>query len=316
MNESINGFDETKLSSLVELLRTRARLHSERVAYIFLKDGEIEKEKFTYGQLDKKARTIAADLQEKKVVPGDRALLLYPPGLEYVAAFMGCLYAGVTAVPVYPPHPARLERSLSRLKSIVQSAKPKVALTIGPILELADALFRTDPDFGKMEWAATDRMEETFAEKWQNPSVKRDDLAFLQYTSGSTGKPKGVMVSHGNLLDNEAMIQSIFHLEEKSTIVSWLPLYHDMGLIGNVLYSMYVGTPCILISPIDFLKKPLRWLQAISKYRAILSGGPNFGYELCVRKTSPEERAKLDLSCWRVAFNGAEPLRHFTLERF
>ena len=153
--------------------------------------------------------------------------------------------------------------------------------------------------------------------KWQEPAlVSPDTLAFLQYTSGSTGKPKGVMVTHGNLLHNEQMIQKAFGHTSQSGVVGWLPLFHDMGLIGNVLQPLYLGIPCILMSPIAFLQKPVRWLQAISRYKATTSGGPNFAYDLCVQKITPQQLQSLDLSSWEVAFNGAEPVRAQTLERF
>src|SRR5262249_15928002 len=159
----------------------------------------------------------------------------------------------------------------------------------------------------QIKWLATDKLSSDAADAWKAPNINKDTLAFLQYTSGSTAMPRGVMVSHGNLLSNEKMIQKAFHQSEESIIVSWLPLYHDMGLIGGAMERVYLGTWCILMSPVAFLKKPLRWLQAISKYKATTSGGPNFAYDLCVRKITPEERATLDLSSWRTAFNGAEP---------
>ncbi|QTA91519.1 type I polyketide synthase [Desulfonema magnum] len=306
----------SEFSNLTDILRYRAVHQPEKISYIFLKNGETEEARLTYEELERKVRSIAALLQSSGVAAGERALLLYPPGLDYVAAFFGCLYAGVIAVPVYPPHPAKPERTMPRLRGIVKSARPYVSLTTTPILGMIESSFSQDPDFGKMRWLATDNITHDLASDWQEPKLSSDTLAFLQYTSGSTGNPKGVMVSHGNLMHNERMLQEAFKLTEDSTIVVWLPLYHDMGLIGNVLYALYIGTPCVLMSPAAFLQKPFRWLQAISRYNAAFSGGPNFAYDLCTRKITPEQRKNLDLSCWESAFNGAEPVRADTLERF
>ncbi|MEW6737400.1 MAG: condensation domain-containing protein, partial [Acidobacteriota bacterium] len=293
----------------------RAETQPEQLAYIFLQDGEKEERRLTYHELDRQARAIAALLQSYHA-RGERALLLYPPGLEFIAAFFGCLYSGVIAVPVYPPDPARLNRTLPRLMAIANDAKPIIALTTSEILSLVEYLFSGESEVQAIRWLATDNIELALAEQWQRPEIDISTLAFLQYTSGSTALPKGVMISHGNLMQNELMIQQAFQLNESSIGVGWLPLYHDMGLIGNVIQPLYAGFPCVLMSPLDFLQRPLRWLQAISQYRATSSGGPNFAYDLCVRKITPEQRASLDLSCWRLAFNGAEPVRPETLEQF
>jgi acyl-CoA synthetase (AMP-forming)/AMP-acid ligase II len=301
--------------TLIELLRRRALGQPDELAYTFLVDGETKEVHLTYEEVDRQARAIGALLQSL-VKTGERALLLYPSGLEYVAAFLGCLYAGVVAVPVYPPDPVRLERTLPRFRAIANDARPSVALTTSPILSMVESLFTMEPDFQAMHWLATDNLDDDLAAEWRDPEVNSDSLAFLQYTSGSTAAPKGVMVSHGNILHNERTIQQAFGHTEKSTVFGWLPLYHDMGLIGNVLQPLYIGARCILMSPLDFLQRPFRWLQAISRYQARTSGGPNFAYDLCVRKITPEQRATLDLSSWEVAYNGAEPIRRETLERF
>jgi acyl-CoA synthetase (AMP-forming)/AMP-acid ligase II len=217
----------------------------------------------TYAALDGRARSIAALLQ-RVAGRGDRVLLLYPPGLEYVAAFLGCLYAAVVAVPVYPPNP-RLERTLSRLLAIVRDADPTIVLTTSSILSIAEPLAAQDAAFARARWLATGAVHDAQAEQWHEPAIDRDTLAFLQYTSGSTTTPRGVMVSHGNLMHNEAVIQRVAALTADSVAVSWLPLYHDMGLIGCVLQPLYTGFPCTLMSPVDFLQKPFRWLQAITR---------------------------------------------------
>ena len=299
-------------STLVDILRWRAAHQADGLAYVFLEDGEEERERFTYAELDLKARTIAAHLQRMQCT-GERALLLYPAGLEYVAAFLGCLYAGVIAVPAYPP---RNNRSLQRIDAIVSDAEAKFTLTHSQILSNIKRKFADDPVLADMTIVATDELSSSDTDQWEPVTVTPDTLAFLQYTSGSTGTPKGVMVSHRNLVHNEQQIKHAFGTSEDSVVVGWLPLYHDMGLIGNVLNPLYVGYPCYLMAPIAFLQKPLRWLQAISKYKATISGGPNFAYDLCVRKISPQERDELDLSNWKLAFNGAEPVNSKTLERF
>ncbi|MFZ0751680.1 MAG: amino acid adenylation domain-containing protein, partial [Pyrinomonadaceae bacterium] len=298
--------------NLIELLQRRAQQQPLEKAYTFLSDGESEEITLTYEQVDRRARAVAARLQSMNAC-GERVLLLYPPGLEYISAFWGCLYAGAVAVPAYPP---RQNRSLLRLQSVAADAQSTLALTTSLLLSKVDALTSQCAELKKLRWLATETIPDEMAQLWRRPSIGSDDLAFLQYTSGSTSTPKGVMVTHGNLLTNERMIQEVFHQTQQSIIVGWLPLYHDMGLIGNVLQPIYVGGQCILMSPIAFLQNPFRWLSAISRYRATTSGGPNFAYELCVRKIRSEQRELLDLSSWEVAFNGAEPVRAATMTAF
>ncbi len=300
------------VQTLTDLLRWRASNQPEVRAYTFLEDGESQETRWTYGELDRRARAIGAALQEHKGA-GERALLLYPPGLDYIAAFFGSLYAGVAAVPAYPP--VQLQ-AVTRILSILQDAKPRFALTTREILESVNALAETYPVLRDIRWIATDGLEEGLEDGWKRPAITGDSLAFLQYTSGSTSAPKGVMVLHRNLMANEAMIQQGFGHDERLTICGWLPLYHDMGLIGIVLQPMYLGAHGVVMSPWAFLQRPIRWLSAITKYRATTSGGPNFAYALCTRKVKPEQLASLDLSSWQVAFNGAEPVRADTLSQF
>lgn len=304
--------DTLHKSNLVDLLRYRALLQPERTVYTFLQDGEKESGSLTYQELDRLSRAIATQLQSLGAT-GKRALLLYPPGLEFITAFFGCLYAGVVAVPAYLPRP---NQSMSRLKAIVVDAQATVALTTISFLTNTEHRLAQNPDLVPIHWLATDNIASDLASEWQEPTVSSETLAFLQYTSGSTGMPKGVMVSHGNLLHNLALIHKCFEHTPNSRGVIWLPLYHDMGLIGGVLQPIYGGFPVTLMSPVDFLQKPVRWLMAISRYKATTSGGPNFAYDLCVRKITPEQCASLDLSSWEVAFNGAETIRAKTLERF
>ena len=298
--------------TVVDLLRARASEQPHRRAYIFLSDGETEEASLTYSELDLRGRAIAAWLQSR-VEPGDRALLLYPPGLDYVAAFLGCLYAGVVAVPAYPPSTGKLNQGMQRFVAIARDAAPAAALTTSEILRRVKA---AGDQPVSVPWNATDELDAELAAEWVEPDINPSTIAFLQYTSGSTSTPKGVMVSHENILTNERMIQTACEHTQDSTFVGWLPLYHDMGLIGNVLQPLYIGSLCVLMSPLAFLQKPIRWLKAITQFKGATSGGPNFAYDLCVRKTRPEERAGLDLSSWTTAFNGAEPIRLDTLDRF
>lgn len=298
-------------ASLVDLLVHRATYQPDHPAYIFLIDGDEQEASLTYRELDRRARAIAAQLQQI-VKLGDRVLLLYPPGLDYIAGFFGCQYAGAVAVPLYPP---RLNRNMHRVQSVAADSQATVALTVASVASKKGRLLEETPSL-KLDWLSTDQIEDGLADSWRRPHLDGDTLSFLQYTSGSTSAPKGVMVSHGNLLHNEGMIKRIFRQTEQSVIVSWLPLHHDMGLIGGVLQPLYAGTRCILMLPTAFLQRPISWLRAISRYRASTSGGPNFAYDLCVRKIGQTERETLDLSTWSVAFNGAEPIRADTLRSF
>ena len=303
-------------TTLVDLLCQRAERQADDRAYTFLVDGDSEEVHLTYSELDRQARAIGAWLVSQNL-KGQRALLLYPPGLDFIAAFFGCQYAEVVAVPVYPP---RLDRAPSRIQAIAADAGATVALTIDMVLEWARPLIDQTPDLKELRWLSTDGIahaaDQGSERQWQRPQITGDTLAFLQYTSGSTGTPKGVMLSHSNLLHNSAAIAYAFEHTRSAVGVFWLPSYHDMGLVGGILQPLYLGRPNILMSPVAFVQKPFRWLQAISRYRGTTSGGPNFAFDLCVRKITPKERATLDLSSWTVAFCGAEPVRAGTLERF
>ncbi len=304
------------LTTLVDLLRQRAECQADDRAYTFLVDGESEEAHLTYGELDRQARAIGAWLTSQGL-KGQRALLLYPPGLDFIATFFGCQYAEVVAVPVYPP---RMNRGPARIQAIAADAGATVALTTDAVLERVRPLIDQTSDLKGLRWLSTDQAahgaDQGYERQWQPPRITGDTLAFLQYTSGSTGTPKGVMLSHSNLLHNSALIAYAFEHTRSASGVFWLPSYHDMGLVGGILQPLYVGRPNILMSPVAFLQKPLRWLQAISRYGGTTSGGPNFAFDLCVRKITPNQRATLDLSGWTVAFTGAEPVRADTLEQF
>jgi len=336
-------------STLVELLRWRAITKPNERAFTFLLDGSKKELRLTYADLDRKARAFGAMLQ-KRGLKGERALLLYPPGMDYIIAFFGCLYAGVIAVPAYPPDPNRLNRTLPRLQAIVRDANATVALTNDSIMYMIRILklgsrfsdsmeklpflrkFRTTMNFfaasksgvadanelGDLLWISSDDVLDHFADNWHEPDITSDTIAFLQYTSGSTGMPKGVILNHANLLANSADIYTSFGYSDNTEGVIWLPIYHDMGLIGGIIQPIYGGMATTLLSPIHFLQKPLRWLEAISRVKGknVVSGGPNFAYDLCVKKVTPKHLQTLDLSNWSVAFSGAEPVRYETVERF
>ena len=304
--------EEVAFSTLVELVRERAAEFPDHIVYTYLADGEDKEEHLTFAQLDQRAKEVAAVLQAKGK-SGDRAMLLYPSSLDYIIAFFGCLYAGVIAVPAYPPHP---KKPMHRLVSILQNAEPTMVLTNKDLFHKLEARRTGDLDFSGLTWVATD--EENFAAglEWTEPDIDANSLAFLQYTSGSTSAPKGVMLTHGNLLHNLSCIQVAFEVRYKMNMLTWLPPFHDMGLIGALMMPITRVAHCVMMAPFDFLQKPLRLLKAASKYKAHGFGGPNFAYDLMASKVKPEQMADLDLSQWEVAYNGAEPVRMETLRRF
>ena len=301
--------------SLVQALAQRAAQTPDRIALRFLADDPREQAVLSYRDLDLRARTIAAALQQRAEF-GDRAVLLFPSGPDYVAAFFGCLYAGVIAVPAYPPESSRRHHQ-ERLLSIIDDAEPRLLLTVEALCDSLQGLEALAGDAAP-ELLAVDPLAPALADQWRQPQLAGNDIAFLQYTSGSTALPKGVQVSHGNLVANEQLIRHGFgiDLNPDDVIVSWLPLYHDMGLIGGLLQPIFSGVPCVLMSPGYFLARPQRWLQAISEYGGTISGGPDFAYRLCSERVSEAALAGLDLSRWRVAYSGSEPIRQDSLETF
>lgn len=244
-------------STLVEILHWRAQHQPENQAYTFLVDGDTEEVSITYKQLHKQVKAIAIKLLSAGQT-GDRALLLYPPGPEFIKAYLGCLYSGIVAVPIYPPHPARLEKTMPKVMAVINDAKPSIALTTSSILDKIANSFMQKPDINIMRWLSTGEVVEDLAEKWQEREIRRDGIAFLQYTSGSTSRPRGVMVSHDNLMYNLNLIQRYYEHSQDSHGVIWLPPYHDMGLIGGILQPLYSGFPVTLMSPISFLQRPYR----------------------------------------------------------
>ncbi len=303
--------------SFVALLRHRATTQSQQTGYLFLRDNNPEKdlEPLSYAQLDQKARAIAAALQTAGE-PGQRVLLLHQPGLHFITGFFGCLYAGAIAVTTYPVHRGRLKQALPKICDLLKDAECSTILTTVEMAEGFSAAW-SDVIGGRCPLViASDTIGANDAEKWHAPAVGRDSVAFLQYTSGSTSSPRGVAVTHGNMLHNSELIARGFESDSRSMGISWLPPYHDMGLIGGVIKPLFVGFPVVILSPYAFLQQPYRWLQTITKVRATVTGGPNFAYDLCIRKVTREQRNTLDLSSWKIAFNGAEPIHPETMERF
>ncbi|EGJ32724.1 MULTISPECIES: fatty acyl-AMP ligase [Moorena] len=308
--------NEQEFSTLIDLLQYRSHYQSARKAYSFLQNGEKEVNSLSYKELDEKARAIAVELQ-KQVDRNERALLLYPQGLEFIAALFGCLYAGVVAIPAPPPDPIRLKRTLPRLEAIVFDAQASVILTdFSKYSQLKESTSQLSSEFQSIKWIVSDKIPISLSQKWQKPDLNGDTLAYLQYTSGSTSTPKGVMLTHKNLIHHCSYIKEAWGYTSDSIATTWVPHFHDYGLVDGLIQPLYSGIPCYVMSPIAFYMRPIRWLQTISRYRVTHSQGPNFAYEHCLRRTTAEQRANLDLSSWRTASNGAEPVRQETVENF
>ncbi len=299
-------------SNLVSLLQYRAEKQGDMTAYVFLTDGETREKKITYGQLDRKARAIAATLQNEFPFV-EKALLIYPSGLEFLCAFFGCLYAGTIATLAYTPKP---NRSSGRLSGIVRNSKASVALTTKKMMQKFQRSGGFKWELASLKWVTSETIDRGYSNYWQEPSVSGQSLALIQYTSGSSGFPKGVMVTHKNLFHNSAFIRKRCRHTTESRHLSWLPHYHDMGLMGAIVEPMYVGFPAYFMSPGHFIQKPFRWVENISRLRITTSGGPNFAYDLCTQKIRHEQCNGLDLRSWDLAYNGAEPIRSESLERF
>jgi 8-amino-7-oxononanoate synthase len=311
--------NETKephcLSTIIEVLHWRAERQPDRIAYTYLVDGEEEEQHLTYGELDQQARAIAERLDKLKNEHNGScsAVLMYQPGLEFIVAFCGCLYAGIIAVPLYPPKP---NRSIAHLKAVVRDAEPFIALTSSSESARLSQILSNEVDLHTLPLFATDTVGKNEHSEWQPKNVGANDLALLQYTSGSTADPKGVMVLHRNIMANERAIQIGCNADESLVTVSWLPMFHDMGLFAGTLLSLYTGGKSVLMAPISFLERPLRWLEAVMRHKGSCIIGPNFGYELCVTAGSQGTDLNLDLSSLHMAWNGAEPVRAEVMDKF
>ena len=300
-------------TTLLDKLSNRAEVSPSKICYTFLKSGEEESVSLTYHQLDQEARKIASNLQTY-INPGDRVLMSYPPGMEFITAFFGCLYAGALAVPAYPP---RLKRDHSRLLAMAIDSGSKVVCGVSASIQRTHELCRSEGIEHVQTWMATDEIDIPDSEfSYKRVETNGDSIAYLQYTSGSTASPRGVMVTHANVMHNLSALKKDFVVDENSVFVSWLPHFHDMGLVYGLLLPFYAGVPCYFMSPMAFVQRPCRWLNAMTTYQATHSAGPNFSYDLCVDRVSDQQKCGLDLSHWKVALNGAEPVRKDTLARF
>jgi amino acid adenylation domain-containing protein len=308
----LNQFAFARQPTLVHHLRASASTDPARRIFQFIKDDGVGVS-FDYAQLDRDARRLAVWLGSL-AAEGDRVILMHAPGAAYVQALLGCFYAGLVAVPAYPPHP---NRSMERLRSLVTDAQARLALTTDATLKRLWPQIQGDEVFAGLSWVPTDLLPESVSiDDWREPDIRDDSLALLQYTSGSTAAPKGVMITHGHFRNNVQAMALALEATRDDRMVTWLPPYHDMGLVGGVLAPLFLGLDTVVLTPGSFLQRPLRWLSAIAEHRATISGAPNFGYELCARRIGVEQRQKLDLSTWRVAFCGAERVRAGTLQRF
>jgi acyl-CoA synthetase (AMP-forming)/AMP-acid ligase II len=303
------------METLVDLLRERAAAHGDRLAFVFLEDGSLETDRITYGQLDERARAVAAILQEIAAA-GQRALLIYPAGLDFLIGLFGCLYAGLIAIPTPPPEASRLKRTGPRLRSIAGDARADLVLTTSTIRSLFEQSDQSVFSAGDPRWLATETVDLARKDAWVAPALGSHDLAYLQYTSGSTAEPKGVMIAHQTLLFYAAQLQTVCAYTPDSVTVSWLPNFHDYGLVQALIEPLYSATPSYLMSPFAFVKRPSSWLYAITRYRATHSQAPNFAYDLCARRITSEQCRGLDLSSWRAAGNAAELINPKVLDAF
>ena len=310
MSTIFAGPNQDTCSTLIEVLRGHSAGHCDRAVYHWLSDGETEVITMTYGQLDRHARAMAGRLQRMGMT-GHRAMLCYGPGLDFITSFLGCLYAGVIAVPAFPPHS---RKDITRLEAIVRDCSPSLVLTTARHVSAAEKLFAGTEQAHLC--LATDNLDCEDPDEWSDAGLKGTDLAYLQYTSGSTATPRGVMISHANVIANLDYIDRSGGFDSRSVSVSWLPHFHDMGLIYGFLQPIYSRFPVYLFSPAAFIQQPLRWLQAISRYRGTHTGGPNFAYDFCCERVTQEQLETLDLRSWQIAFNGSEPVHRETLERF
>jgi acyl-CoA synthetase (AMP-forming)/AMP-acid ligase II/acyl carrier protein len=304
------GCDDAR--SITEILRRRASSDPSAVAYRFLPENGSDDLDLTYADLDARARAIGGWLQSRGCA-GQPVPLIFLPGLDYIAAFYGALYCGAIAVPLNPPGSAD---PAARVESVLKDTGCRIVLTSDELLSRIDRLLNRGGGYGDIEFATVQSIATAPPRPWSDPGTASGSLAFLQYTSGSTASPKGVEVRHDNLLHNLDLIVRVSGLDSTSVGVSWLPHYHDMGLIGGILVPVYAGFPVALMAPASFVARPIRWLNAISRFKATVSGAPNFAYEHCIRNVKAEELQAVDLSRWRVAYCGAEPVRADTLDRF
>ncbi|WP_280234309.1 fatty acyl-AMP ligase [Nocardia cyriacigeorgica] len=300
-----------RTQTLGESISHRAADSADRTAFTFLPDGENESHSWTFAELERRARALAERLAAS-VAPGERALILAPDAPDFVLAFFACQFAGVVAVPVYPPFPLSSDRRIATLRTIARDSGARIVLTGAPE-QIRDLLVPLAPELSALTWIGVDAGDDT---DFEPVAVRGADISFLQYTSGSTSAPKGVVVTHEALMYNQELISRAMGYHRDARVVGWLPLFHDMGLMGTVVPAVYTGCSTVLMPPLQFVQRPVRWLRAVTEYSATITGGPNFAYELCCRRIRESEREDIDLSSLEVAFNGAEPIREATLAQF
>jgi acyl-CoA synthetase (AMP-forming)/AMP-acid ligase II/acyl carrier protein len=314
-SEGPHQVERSEYSSLVQLVRSRALRQPHARAFTFLANGEVEESTLTYQELDRQARSVAVSLHQLGISYGARVVICLPPGLEYVIAFFGCMYAGAIPAPCYPPDQMRPNRTVPRLNAILEDAKPMVIITTASDQPATRSLLSSCSGNRAIQWLIIEQAVSAPADEWEARRPGKSTTAILMYTSGSTDSPKGVMVSHANVLHNLAAFQG-FEGRTCGTFVSWLPLFHDLGLFLGVLHPIYRCLPSVLMPATSFAERPIRWLETMSHYEASTTGGPNWAYDICLLKTNREQRENLNLRSWSLALNGAEPVRAETLHRF
>lgn len=306
------------MQTILDIALDQAQRQPSKPAYNYLDDNADVAATLSFEDLDAIARTIALQLGTS-ARRGDRALLVFPPGLDFVKAFYGCIYAGVIPVPCHPPNPGGLQQSHPRFWSLAQDCDAAVVMTVRSMIPSREQLEKTQSPVANLDWLAIDELAARDASEWRHPGSLANDIALIQYTSGSTSSPKGVMLTNSNILGNCRLIYDAYRHDANTHLINWLPLYHDMGLIGSgVLQSLLAGATSDLMSPVSFMRKPTLWLEAISRRKdcRVTSGGPNFSYEACLMRANAEELQDIDLSGWAVAFNGAEPIRSEVMHGF
>jgi acyl-CoA synthetase (AMP-forming)/AMP-acid ligase II len=296
---------------MTDLLARRAEENPDGQAFAYVPEREGPRATLTYRQLEMRARATAARLT-RQTTPGDRAILLFPPGLDFIVAFFGCLAAGVIAVPLMVPRRTAARDSSA---AILKNCAPRVVLTSNDLWEGRQDL-KEKFDGTSCSWMVVDANDNPLTPELEVRAPGPHDIALLQYTSGSTSSPKGGMVSHGNIIANLEMIRLCMSNPARATTVSWVPLYHDMGLMMGVMQPLYLGGLSVLLAPAAFMRRPLNWLQEIHANRAALTSSPNFAFDLCVSRLQPGMMRGVDLSSWQLALNGAEPVQADTIERF
>ncbi len=297
-----NGGDAERATNPAGALARWALSKPDAVAFTFLARGEREEARLTFGDLDHRAAVVAERLRQHGFV-GEPVLLIFPPGLDFVVALFACFISGAIAVPAPYLLP---KRSMARIAAIQDDAGCRAVLTTKALASGPELIMGSLAGLSRI---IVDRAGADSGDGEPSVPVAREGVALLQYTSGSTSAPKGVVITHANLRANQEMIASAFAIEASDRLVSWLPMFHDMGLVGAILQPVHTGTSAVLMSPLDFLQRPARWLRAISHYRATISGAPSFAYGLCARSVRADQLAGVDLSSWRLAFCGAEPVR-------